>query len=68
MTNKCIIPKKRCDIMSHRFLCVYIYRLNGNVDGLFCKDRANPVFGICTLRRYGRIKIIHINFFAFPIT
>ena len=35
--------------MSHRSLCVYKYRLNGNEDGLLlCKDRANQVF--CVFR------------------
>lgn len=39
--------KSGATFMSHRFLCVYKYRLNGNVDRLFCKDRANPPFCIC---------------------
>ena len=43
--QQCIIKKKSgATFMSHRFLCVYKYRLNGNVDGLFCKNRANQIF------------------------
>lgn len=50
MTNKCIIPKKRCDITCHTAFYIYKYRLNGNVDRLLCKDRVNQeffVFSIC---------------------
>ena len=36
--------KSGATFMSHRFLYVYKYRLNGNMDGLFCKDRANQEF------------------------
>ena len=48
--QQCIIKKKSgATFMSHRFLCVYKYRLNGNEDGLLlCKDRANQVF--CVFR------------------
>lgn len=42
MTNKCIIPKKRCDIQCHTAFYIYKYRLNGNA--LLCKDRANQEF------------------------
>lgn len=55
--------KSGATFMSHRFLCVYNHRLNGNVDRLFCKDRANPVTGIFTFLRCAHIKIILINFF-----
>ena len=46
--QQCIIKKKSgATFMSHRFLCVYKYRLNGNEDGLLlCKDRANPEFSV----------------------
>mgnify|MGYP005837369495 CR=1 FL=1 len=42
MTNKCIIPKKAVRHMSHRFLCVYKYRLNGNVGVIFLQGQGEP--------------------------
>lgn len=47
MTNKCIIPKKAVRHSCHTAFYIYKYRLNGNVDRLFCKDRANKVFCVC---------------------
>lgn len=48
MYNK---EKSGATFMSHRFLYVYKYRLNGNMDGLFCKDRANKEFFVFPMYR-----------------
>lgn len=61
MYNK---EKSGATFMSHRFLCVYKYRLNGNVDGLLlCKDRANQVFYVFIIRRVWAY-IYNLNFFS----
>lgn len=43
--------KSGATFMSHRFLCVYKYRLNGNVGLFFYKDRANHALCYCRLKR-----------------
>ena len=41
--QQCIIKKKSGATSCHTAFYIYKYRLNGNVDGLFCKDRANHI-------------------------